>query len=269
MELAINELTTYRWSFEQDVWGYVEAGIPALGVWRRKLSDFGEESGIRLLLQSHLAVSSLLWAGGFTGSDGRSYEESIEDAAEAVRLAAAMDAGCLIVYTGGRGLHTSKHARRLALAAIRELVPLAHSLDVTLALEPMHPGCADEWTFLTDLDDAVEFVDELDSSHVKLVFDTYHMAQECAIADRLPELVSRIALVQVGDARHPPVGGEQNRCPLGAGSVPLTEIITALRRSGYRGYLELELRGEDMERLDYHELIRQSRETIEQIGTLA
>ena len=70
--LSISELTTYRWSFEEDVRNYSAAGFRAIGVWRQKLSDFGEERGLALLHDSGLEVSSLLWAGGFTGSDGHS-----------------------------------------------------------------------------------------------------------------------------------------------------------------------------------------------------
>ena len=54
---SINEMTTYRWTFEEDVQHCAEAGIPALGAWRWKLSDFGEEKGIELLAEYGLAVS--------------------------------------------------------------------------------------------------------------------------------------------------------------------------------------------------------------------
>lgn len=82
--LSMNEMTTYRWSFEEDVARYTAAGIGAIGVWRQKLSDFGEDKGVELLAESGLQVSNLLWAGGFTGSDGRSLRDSIDDALEAV-----------------------------------------------------------------------------------------------------------------------------------------------------------------------------------------
>ena len=87
--LSMNETTTFRWSFEEDVANYAAAGIPAMGVWRQKLSDFGEEKGIELLADAGLKVSHLLWAGGFTGSDGRSFRTSIEDASDALETAAA------------------------------------------------------------------------------------------------------------------------------------------------------------------------------------
>ncbi len=78
--LSINEMTTFRWTLEEDVTRYRACGIEAIGVWRRKLADYGEAKGIELLAASGMAVSNLLWAGGFTGSDGHSYQESLADA---------------------------------------------------------------------------------------------------------------------------------------------------------------------------------------------
>ncbi len=133
--LSMNEMTTYRWSFDEDVQHYAAAGYRAVGVWRQKLADYGEEKGIELLADANLGVSSLLWAGGFTGSDGRTHRDSVEDAREAVQLASLMNAGCLVVYTGGRGGHTHNHARRLIKNAIKELEPIAAELGVPLALD--------------------------------------------------------------------------------------------------------------------------------------
>ena len=62
--LSMNEMTTYRWTFAEDVTKCVEHGISAIGVWRRKLADFGDERGIEMLAESGLVVSNLMWAGG-------------------------------------------------------------------------------------------------------------------------------------------------------------------------------------------------------------
>jgi sugar phosphate isomerase/epimerase len=172
--LSVNEITTYRWTFDEDVARYRAAGIEAIGVWRQKLADYGEERGIALLRDSGLNVSNLLWAGGFTGSDGHSYEESIDDACDAIRLAGELKADCLVVYSGGRNGHTQNHARRLFATALRELLPACEHHDVVLAVEPMHPGCAGEWTILTGLDEALALVDGIGHPRIKLAFDTYH-----------------------------------------------------------------------------------------------
>src|SRR5688572_21980162 len=182
--LSMNEMTTFRWSFEEDVAQYAAAGFTAMGVWRQKLSDFGEEKGIELLARQKMAVSNLLWAGGFTGSDGRTFRESVDDAVEAVRLAAQMHAGCLVVYSGARAGHTHSHARRLLRDAFREMVSAAEDYDVTLAIEPMHHGCATEWTFVTNLDEALVLIDAAESPRVKLAFDTYHLGLEPDIVGR-------------------------------------------------------------------------------------
>ena len=87
--LSMNEITTYRWSLEEDVENYQEAGYSGIGVWRCKVADGDENQTIDLLNASGLKVTHLSWAGGFTGSDGRSAAESIVDALEALRLAAA------------------------------------------------------------------------------------------------------------------------------------------------------------------------------------
>ncbi len=65
-------------------------------------------------------------------------------------------------------------------------------------------------------------------------------------------------LVQLGDAKHAPMG-EQNRCLLGHGRVPLEQIIRAFQECNYQGYFELELVGEEVEHLQYEAVLGQAR----------
>ena len=134
----MNQLSTYSWTFDEDVIRYSKAGYRAIGVWRSKLSDFGDERGIELLREEGVAVSNLMWAGGFTGCDGRSFEDSVTDALEAIALAARLRAECLVVYSGSRAGHTHNHARRLCYRAFERMLPDAERLGVTLAIAPVH-----------------------------------------------------------------------------------------------------------------------------------
>src|SRR5262245_1053888 len=193
--MSMNEMTTYRWSFEEDIQNYAGVGIPAISIWRQKLSEYGEEKGAELLAEYGLSVSSVLWGGGFTGSEGRTHRESIDDAKDAIRLAGALRANCLILYTGGRAGHTHNHARRLLRTALAELCPLAGELGLTLAIEPMHRGCASEWTFLTDLDECLALLDVLASPALKIAFDTYHFGHDPRVIERLRTLAPHIGIV--------------------------------------------------------------------------
>src|SRR5882757_7701372 len=89
MLLSMNEITTYRWSLEEDVENYLQAGYNGIGVWRNKVMD-DENRSIDILAGSGLGVTHLSWAGGFTGSDGRTFAESVADARDSLWLAAGM-----------------------------------------------------------------------------------------------------------------------------------------------------------------------------------
>ena len=90
--LSMNETTTFRWSFEDDVANYAAAGIKGIGIWRQKVSDCGPQRAAELLREHGMTASHLFWAGGFTGSEGHSYRESIADTSEALRMAASASA---------------------------------------------------------------------------------------------------------------------------------------------------------------------------------
>lgn len=260
--LSMNETTTFRWSFEEDVENYSKGGICAIGVWRDKLSDCGLAKAVETLQRFRMQVSHLFWVGGFTGSDGRTFRESVDDAAEAIKTAAAIGAQTLLVHSGPRAGHTANHARRLFQSALKELLPQAAESAVVLAVEPMHPGCAAEWTFLTSLDETLALVATAGSPNLKIVLDTYHLGLDPEFVAKIPQLTPHVALVQLGDGRRPP-NGEQNRCKLGEGIVPLGDIVAALKASGYAGYYDVELLGEEVEPADYHAMVKHARQAFD------
>jgi sugar phosphate isomerase/epimerase len=259
--LSMNELTTYRWSFEQDVLHAAAAGYEAIGVWRPKLADYGEDKGRELLLESEISVSNLLWAGGFTGSNGCSFTEAVQDAVEAIHLAQDIGATCLVLYSGSSAMHTTRHARRLFIAALDELLSVAAESKVDLAIEIMHPACAKRWTMITDIADALELLDEMNHPRLKLALDTYHTGRDESLLAKLESIASDIAVVHLADGRSQP-REDQQRCLLGEGTIPLAEIIAALRAGGFEGDYDVELLGEEIEPLDYQHILAHSRQAF-------
>jgi sugar phosphate isomerase/epimerase len=257
--LSMNEVTTFRWTFDEDVRRFAAAGYEGIGIWRRKLTDYGEEQGVDLIAESGLRVTNLAWAGGFTGSDGRSLDEAVQDGMHALRLAGALGAGALVVYPGGRNNHIASHAERLLRGAVRQLLDFAADVEVTLAIEPMHPACAAEWTFLTDLEATVEFIERFDSPFLKLVFDSYHFGHDASVLAGLPELVPHIGLVHLGD-RVEAHSVDQIRRPLGEGNLQLAELVRGLVDAGYVGDFDVELIGHNVGESMYDELLRSSQE---------
>lgn len=261
LRLSMNELSTMRWSFEEDVEQFAAAGFDGIGIWRQKLSDVGDARGAQLLGDRALQCSNLLWAGGFTGCDGVSFRESIGDAVEAIQTAANVNAGCLVLYSGAWGGHTRSHARRIVKNALKELLPFAEEFGIPLALEPMHVGCGSTWTFLNSLEETLELIDPLENPFLKITLDTYHVGMQSFDTQYLGQIAHRIAIVHLGDGEHLP-DGEQDRCPLGRGRVPIREIIETLVQSGYDGFLDVELIGESVEHLEYSSLVKESRDYL-------
>jgi sugar phosphate isomerase/epimerase len=258
LKLSVSELSTFRWSFEEDVLHYQQAGFQAIGVWRAKIAEYGEEKGVELLREHGMAVSSLQWIGGFTGSDGRTFSESMQDAFDGLELAAQLKAHSVVVLAGGRSGHTKSHALRLLKHALKELSEAAQSIGVQLALEPMHIGCAHDFTFLTELPQTLDLIAELGLPNLGLVFDCYHLAQDPRVLAWLPDILPYVRLVQIGDAKHAPMG-EQNRCLLGQGHLPLSQIMNLLNNHKYDGFLEVELLGEEIENVDYATVLQSSK----------
>ena len=255
--LSISEVTTYSWSFQRDVRTYAQYGLPAMGIWRQKLTDYGEEKGAELLADSGMDVSTVYFAGGFTGHDGRSFQEAVEDAEKAVETASLLQAECLTIYTGARAGHTKSHANRLMQMAIEQLLPVAEANDVVLALEPMHPHAGADWTFMVDLEQTLRYVESMRSRHFKMAIDTYHWGRSRKFYSLINDLVSQLAIVFLGDAVTSP-DEEQNRCLLGDGSISLERMVLALIENGYDGCFEVRLLGEELEDLDYSQVIEHS-----------
>ncbi|MCA9216020.1 MAG: sugar phosphate isomerase/epimerase [Planctomycetales bacterium] len=257
IRLSMNEVTTYGWSFDEDIANYVNAGYEGIGVCRKKLAMFGEDAGIPLLVESGLKASSLSYCGGFTGGPQHNRQARIKDTAKAIQLACTMDAGCVIVKSGGRAGHTGNHARRLIRDAIAELVPFAEDAQVDLAIEPWHVGCIKQESVLNTLEQALDLVEDIGSSRLRIAFDTYHLGFGEVDLKLIEYAAKHIAIVQLGDGSAPPTR-TQNRCSLGDGIVPVGDIVCALIAGGYTGFFEVELTGPDISYKLYNDILIES-----------
>ncbi len=264
LRLSIHQTTTIRWSLQESVAAFVRAGVRGIGVSLAKLLELEPAAGVRLIRESGLLVSSVGWIGGFTGTHGHSYAAAVRDAHQALSLAGALGAAAVVVMPGPQLRHIRSHARRLVVDAVTELACSAPA-GLRLALQPMHPLFANEWSFLSNLDDTLELLGRIDHPQVGLAFGTYHLWQEPRLIERIPDLISQIAVVQLGDWREPPRCDNDQLLP-GDGLIPLGEIMGALESAGYRGMYEIEVWSRDLWKQDHHSLIR---DCLQRFGRLA
>ncbi len=259
LRLSVNELSTPKWTFEEDVIHYHQAGFSAIGIWYPKLSEYGEEKGCELLHEHNFAISSLTYHGGFTGCNGRTFRQNMCDSLDVIQLASDIDAKTVVLNVGSRNGHTKNHAMRLLRAAFKELAEAAQAVNVNLALEPIHYGCGPEW-FLNTIPQCLDIIAEINCPRLGIAFDSYHLAHDDAAMSWFESFSQHVHLVQLGDAKFAPMG-VQNRCPLGMGRLPLLNLVKLFNSSGYDGFYEIELQGDGVQHMDYVELLEQSHQT--------
>lgn len=259
---SLSELSMVRWDLEQELEHLTRHGIDGVGLWRTKLSDIGVATARSLLGRYRCRVSSLQWAGGFTGSDGRNFRESVDDAIDAIETAAAVGARVLVIHTGCRGGHTLGHAHRLLREACEALAPAAWDAGVRLAIQPFHPAAAAGCGFLTRVSQAVEWTDRFDHPAVGLSLDLWQFGHDPALPDLLPRLLRRLFLVKVADRGEAPSSGGE-RLPPGMGCLPLENLVATLLSLGYAGDVEFDPIGETAEAAGYDQTIREVRQVAD------
>lgn len=257
-EIAISQMMTPRWELAREVDQVARHGFDAISLWRPKLSDMPVEDAAAMVSSGGLRVASVQSAGGFTGGDGRSFDESVADALEAIDMAEALAAPVVVVHSGCRGGHTRSHARRLLGQALELLAPAARRAGVTLAFEPMHPAAAAGCSFVGRLAEAVEFVERCDDPCIGLALDLWHWADDPAIEGLVPRLARLAAMVQVADRVGPPAA-TADRLPAGHGCLPLERLVADLLAHGCEGVLEFDPVGETVEILGYDGVLAETR----------
>ena len=265
LRYSISQLTTRRSTFEEDIEQLIEAGAPAMGVWRQKLDEYGEQQSVERLAAAELAVSSVSWVGGFTGAAGMHFCEALADAYSALFTAAALRAECVVVCPGSRGSYTERHERRLVVDTIREVAIAAEEFDLTLALQPMRKPFAHRWTSLCTLDGTLDMIDAVNRPNVGMALDTFHLGHDLKLVERIPEFADRVAIVQLSDApAHP--DSLYDRCLPGEGVLPLESIVGMLLNNDYRGCFDLQVWSEELWASEPEQIVRSGCEAMIRLG---
>ena len=242
--LSLNQRTTQSWSLPQAVQGCVDAGLPAIGVWREQLAEVGLEEGCRLVRDAGLRVSSLCRGGFFTTADADEARAAETRNREALEEAAALGAVTLVLVPGGlpAGDRDLEGARSRVAAAVERLVPHARALGVTLGIEPMNPIYAADRGVVSTLASALDLAERFDAADVGVVVDTFHLWWEPGIAEQLQRARGRIVSYQVCDWITPlPADTLLARGMMGDGHVDFAAFTRAVAAAGYDGDVEVEI----------------------------
>jgi sugar phosphate isomerase/epimerase len=238
---GLSQIATPTWTLAQDAQGYADAGFAAIGVWLHKLErpridgfwipeatipDETVEAAAQAVRAAGLEVSHLVLSGFYTEPE---LPDRIAHTLHAMDVAAALDAGCVVIAPGRRNGRSYEQTRDLAARALAEVLERASHPGVRLALEPIISWQSD---YLNTLGEALELAELVDHRDLGVFPDTFHLWRTGTLLEDIERAGPRIFGVHLNDA----VEGDDhaNRLP-GEGELPLAEIVRAIEATGYQG----------------------------------
>jgi sugar phosphate isomerase/epimerase len=238
---GLSGIATPHCTTAEDVELYAARGFAAIGIWLHKL-ERGTVDGFWIpeetipdqvvgdaaerVRASGLAVSHLILTGFYTAPP---YEQRIAHTLHAMDVAAALEAGCVVVAPGRREGRSYAETRDLAARALTEVLEQTTRANVRIALEPIIAWQSD---YLNTLGEAVELVELVDHPGLGVYVDSFHLWRTGTMLEDIERAGPRIFGMHLNDAAD---GDDHaNRLP-GEGDLPLVEIVRAIEATGYEG----------------------------------
>jgi hydroxypyruvate isomerase len=152
-------------------------------------------------------------------------------------IAAAKKLGSqrLIVTVGNERKDISRaEQHKNIVEALKAGMPLCEDAGITLVLEPLNILVNHKGYYLATSAEGFQIVDEVGSPNLKLLFDIYHQQiTEGNLIQNITQNIQKIGHFHVADVpgRHQP----------GTGEINYANVFKAIIKSGYSGYVGLEM----------------------------
>jgi sugar phosphate isomerase/epimerase len=254
--LTVGHYMLRRWTLPEDVRHLERLGFRSISLASSKLDAYGAERAIRLLRASSLKVAHLGSYGWF-GTARETIRRGIEGVRRAIDRLHRLEGDALFVISGGRDGASWEAAARAYGDAYARLLPEATAAGIRLAIEVIHP-LRQDLSFVNTLADAREIA-RAAGRRGGYVLDLFHSGWERRLLETIrADAARRIHAVQISDVKRVTLR-TGDRALLGRGILPLGAIVRALERGGYRGWYEVEIISDDLERLGYERVLEQTR----------
>ena len=254
MRLCLNAITIKQADLTKKIEAAVAAGFDGIGLWNEDVTAT-IEGGTPLtqiadvLYTKRLLVPEMCFVGGWMYTSGEELDQALAEAD--VRFQQAAGLGCSYVIAcaaGGAGDldHAAEDYARLCAIAAR--------WGVKPALEFL--GMAEQ---VKDIATAWEIVRRADHPMGVILLDTFHFHLGGSTIEDLKGIPGhKIGLVHINDAPDKPLDqlADADRVMPGDGVLPLSEMLSVLSESGFRGYLSLELFSEEYWAMDPFEVAK-------------
>jgi len=217
--------------FDQALQTVVESGIDAFEFWGWWDKDLDALLAARDACDMRISACCTKFVSLVDPAVRSNYLSGLEES-----IVAAERLGCktLISQVGDfrPGVDRARQHDSL-VQGLKEAAPLVEAADVTLVIEPLNELVDHAGYYLTRSDEAFEIIDEVGSSHVKVIFDIYHQQiSEGHLIHNITANIDKIA--------HFHAAGNPGRHELSIGEIHYPTVFQAIQETDYSGYVGLE-----------------------------
>lgn len=241
--LSLNTATVReQWNLKECVEGCLRHGLGGIAPWRDKIHEAGLDEAARMIRSNELRVSGLCRGGWYT-AEGALTDAVIDDNKRAIDEAVAIGAECLVMVVGGlpEGSKDIVGARGIVTEGLAKTLDYARTVDMPIAIEPLHPMYAADRACVNTLGQALDICDQLGSG-IGAAVDVYHVWWD---PDLLPQLrragQERILAFHICDWLVPTRDLLTDRGMMGDGVIDLRGLRAAVEAESFTGLNEVEI----------------------------
>jgi sugar phosphate isomerase/epimerase len=228
-------------------------GIRAISPWRDQVAACGLETISKLVKRHGMELSGYCRGGMFPAADAGGLRAARDDNRRAVDEACELQAACLVLVVGslpgalaGRPQHKDIHLTREQVRdGIEELLAYAKSMQMPLAIEPLHPMYAADRACINTMEQALDICDQLDaqrSGALGVAVDVYHVWWDPKLQSQIERAGrARLLAFHVCDWLTPTTDLLNDRGMMGDGVIEIPKIRGWVEAQGFAGYSEVEI----------------------------
>ncbi|MDQ6679440.1 MAG: sugar phosphate isomerase/epimerase [Pseudomonadota bacterium] len=252
--LSINTATVRaQWPLDRIIEECAQRGIHAISPWRDQVAAVGLGRVAQLVRDHDLELSGYCRGGMFPASTVEARQRALDDNRRAVDEARTLNAACLVLVVGSLpgALQGKLENNDLAAArtdvrdGIAATLEYARTLQMPLAIEPLHPMYAADRACVNTLEQALDLCDVLDpdrSGALGVAVDAYHVWWDPKLEAQIARAGrSRLLAFHVCDWLVPTRDLLNDRGMMGDGVIDLPQMRRWLEDAGFAGYSEVEI----------------------------
>jgi sugar phosphate isomerase/epimerase len=241
--LCIHTITTKPWSIEEAAKKYSAKGVNGITVWRDTLVGRNIRQTGDMLRDNGLSVVSLCRGGFFPAKEPHKRKSAIEDNLRAIEEAYELGTKLIVLVCGADPDQSLEESRKQIFDGISAILPRAEAGGIKLAIEPLHPMYADTRSAINTLSQANDMTEALKSEYVGVAVDVYHLWWDPQLEAELERCGKNNALLafHICDWKSPTIDLLNDRGLMGEGCIPLKKIRSWVERTGFEGFIEVEI----------------------------